>query len=188
MMPRILLLAALLSPVFLAHAETPEAVMERSRAMIEEGKQLRAQADDRFEARRAECYRTFLVNRCLDRARRDRLEIIQQARDLEIGGKRMELAERQRQVAERQAERERAGITPLVPGVPQREQQRPTRPAAEPTRDETGLPAVENRSLPESAPMQQRTAPPAASRRGAPEANALPEVIDLQPRTVEPLP
>ena len=100
-MPKRLILAALLSQALFAHAAESDDVMQRARAMIEEGKQLREAAETRFREAEIACYDTFFVNHCLDRARKARTAEIQKARALETGGKRMELEERRRIVSER---------------------------------------------------------------------------------------
>jgi colicin import membrane protein len=100
-MPKRLILAALLSQALFAHAAESDDVVQRARAMIEEGRQLREAAELRFREAEVACYDTFFVNHCLDRARKARTAEIRQARALETGGKRMELEERRRIVSER---------------------------------------------------------------------------------------
>lgn len=103
MMPKRLIFAVLLSQTLFAHASESDDVLERARVMIEQGEQMREAAEERFRVAEADCYNTFFVNRCLDRARQTRMTDIQAARELEHGGKRMELAERMRLATERKS-------------------------------------------------------------------------------------
>lgn len=186
-MPRRLLFILLLTPALCAHADTSDDIIERARAIVAEGNQLREAANQGFAAAEAACYRRFLVNRCLAKARQERLADIQQARELEIAGKRMELAERQRMAAERQAERERSGITPLVP-APTPADSRPSLELSDPPAH-PDLPPVETRHLPASPPMEIPAPAPAAAAHGpaAAEVSALPEVVDVEVKPLQPL-
>ncbi len=68
-------------------------------ALKTEGKALRKQAEETFQQERQECYRKFLVNRCIDQAKQRRLATINQARVLEREARTLELAEKQRAAA-----------------------------------------------------------------------------------------
>ncbi len=100
MLPRLLLLAALLSLPAHADAAEGDEVIDRARAMMEEGERMREMIEERYLRAQIECYDRFFVNHCLNKARRTRNTELEAARELEIGGKRMELAERQRRAAE----------------------------------------------------------------------------------------
>lgn len=63
-----------------------------------QAKALRAEAEASFTAAQPECYRRFLVNRCLDQAKSARIATIGKARELEIEASRMDLARKQREV------------------------------------------------------------------------------------------
>jgi colicin import membrane protein len=80
--------------------ERPEIDLELARTLHERASALRAEAETRFAAAEPACYERFLVNRCLDRARRERLDSIREARTLEIQARRIELADKQRQAEE----------------------------------------------------------------------------------------
>ena len=114
------LFAALLATAVLpVHAQTPaEAARAAERARAEvleaEGKALRAEAEATYEATVPGCYDRFFVNRCIDQAKKKRLETVQRARALEAESRRITLAERQRVAAEAGARAER----PLTPGAP----------------------------------------------------------------------
>src|SRR5690606_35828521 len=108
MMPKRLLLAVLLTQtLFAANVafadEESEAVLERARDLIERGEALREKAEARFRRAEVICYKVFLVNSCLSAAREKRLEMIREARDLEMAGKRLELEEKRRQAEARGA-------------------------------------------------------------------------------------
>ena len=116
------LFAALLATAALpAHAQTPDeaarsAERARAEALEAEGKALRAEADATYQATVLGCYERFLVNRCIDQAKKKRLETIQRARAVEAEARRITLAERQRVAAEAGA-RAAAPLTPATPGA-----------------------------------------------------------------------
>ncbi len=103
-----LLLAALLfataAPVGADNGERAEAAieidLERARMLREQAAALRSEAETRFRVAEPACYERFLVNRCLDNARRERLDAIRQAREMEIESRRIELADKRRQAEE----------------------------------------------------------------------------------------
>jgi colicin import membrane protein len=96
LLPLALLLSA---PVVLAQADAPPD-LERARELTQQARELRAEAEITFSAKERTCYERFRVNRCIENARQTRLEQIRQARAMEIESRRIELAEKQRQVAE----------------------------------------------------------------------------------------
>ena len=119
-----------LSPAVLAQpAPAPQAeadAAERAQRVAEDarraeleaqGKALRDEAEATFKATEAGCYDKFLVNRCIDQAKRQRLDTIQRARALEAEARQIDLAQRQRAAAEVQASQrlapptEPAGVT-----------------------------------------------------------------------------
>ena len=116
------LFAALLATAALpAHAQTPDeaaraAERERAEALEAEGKALRAEAEATYEATVPGCYDRFFVNRCIDQAKKKRLETVQRARALEAESRRITLAERQRVAAEAGARADRP-LTPAAPGA-----------------------------------------------------------------------
>lgn len=116
------LLAAWLACAALpAHAQTEDtaaraAERARAEALEAEGKALRAEAEATYAATVPGCYDRFLVNRCIDQARKKRLETVQRARALEAESRRITLAERQRVAAEAGARAERP-LTPAAPGA-----------------------------------------------------------------------
>lgn len=96
-----LLFATLLGFAAIAPAdETPGIDLELARELHERASALRTGAEARFAAAEPACYERFLVNRCLDRARRERLDSIREARELEIQARRIELADKRRQAEE----------------------------------------------------------------------------------------
>ena len=100
------LLATLLACAALpAHAQAQDeaaraAERARADALAAEGKALRAEAEATYAATVPACYERFLVNRCIDQAKKQRLETIQRARAIEAESRRVTLAERQRAAAE----------------------------------------------------------------------------------------
>ena len=111
--------AVLASAILPAHAQTEDAAAraaERARAEALEagGKALRAEAEATYEATVPGCYDRFFVNRCIDQAKKKRLETVKRARELEAESRRLTLAERQRVAAEAGAKAER----PLTPATP----------------------------------------------------------------------
>jgi hypothetical protein len=114
------LFAAVLACVALpAHALAEDeaaraAERERAEALEADGKALRAEAEATYEATVPGCYDRFFVNRCIDQAKKKRLETVKRARELEAESRRLTLAERQRVAAEAGAKAER----PLTPATP----------------------------------------------------------------------
>jgi hypothetical protein len=94
-------------------AETPT---QRATRLKAEGQALRKEAEATFVATEPVCYKKFLVNRCIDNAKKQRLDTILRARELEAEARRLELAERKRAVAE--AGRADATTAPLAPATP----------------------------------------------------------------------
>ena len=105
MIPRLL---PLLLAVAAATTGAAEADLEHAERLRDEAKALRAQADDALRRAEPACYERFLVNRCIAKAKEQRLETIRKARALEAEASRLELAEKQRQAALR-------GTTPPAP-------------------------------------------------------------------------
>lgn len=94
----IALFAALALPV--AAAETgSEADKARISELRAQAKDLRDEAEATFSATEPGCYRKFLVNRCIDEAKKRRLDTIREARALESEARGIDLAERQRVAA-----------------------------------------------------------------------------------------
>lgn len=95
-----------------APAEDEAARIDRLKA---EGAALRAEAEATYQATEPGCYERFLVNRCIDDAKHQRLETIKRARALEAEARRLELAARQRAAA---AETRTTTDAPLNPASP----------------------------------------------------------------------
>ena len=111
--------AVLASAILPAHAQTEDAAARaaeraRAEALEADGKALRAEAEATYEATVPGCYDRFFVNRCIDQAKKKRLETVKRARELEAESRRITLAERQRVAAEAGAKAER----PLTPATP----------------------------------------------------------------------
>ncbi len=86
------------------------------RAELEaQAKALRAEAETTYQTAEPDCYRKFLVNRCIDQAKQQRLQTIQRARALEAEAREIDLAQRQRAVAEVRAPQQ--GATPTPPAA-----------------------------------------------------------------------
>lgn len=119
--------ALLASTVLPAHAQTADEAA-RAAALEAEGKALRAEADATYEATVPGCYEKFFVNRCIDQAKKQRLETIRRARELEAEGRRLTLAERQRAVAAKPA----SGEVPTAPPAPTALPASPASPALAP--------------------------------------------------------
>ncbi len=146
MIPRLL---PLLLAVAAATTGAAEADLEHAERLRDEAKALRAQADDALRRAEPACYERFLVNRCIAKAKEQRLETIRKARALEAEASRLELAEKQRQAALR-------GTTPPAPppgapaplpvapqpAAPSADTQIAPAPAAEATRRERDAQAV----------------------------------------------
>jgi len=75
--------------------------LDHAQALMDQGAALRELADYEYQMAAPECYKRFLVNRCLDRIHRARLEHIRAARTLEMTGREMELAHQRQLVTER---------------------------------------------------------------------------------------
>jgi len=99
---RISLIAGLLTASTLAmpQAWSQQDELERAKAMREEAKALRDQAEQIYAAEMPECYHRFLVNHCLGKVKAARLNRVRQARTLDIEAGRLELADKQRQAVE----------------------------------------------------------------------------------------
>ena len=109
----------LASAILPAHAQTEDAAARaaeraRAEALEADGKALRAEVEATYEATVPGCYDRFFVNRCIDQAKKKRLETVKRARELEAESRRLTLAERQRVAAEAGAKAER----PLTPATP----------------------------------------------------------------------
>ncbi|MGD9871437.1 MAG: hypothetical protein AB7S63_10385 [Thauera sp.] len=158
------LTAALLATTTLpAHAQTADdtaRAAERARAteLEAEGKALRAEAEATYEATLPGCYEKFLVNRCIDQAKKQRLQTIQRARELEAESRRLTLAERQRAAAEAPA---RSTAAP-IPAAPT---QLPATPAAA-----AGTPSPDARIAPAPEAARIRAERAAAARAAEAEA------------------
>lgn len=90
--------AAVLLPLSGQAAEGTESAA-RQRTLQAEAKVLRQAADERFKEQEKACYGKFLVNHCIDLARKERLESIRQARALEAEARQLNLAEREQAAA-----------------------------------------------------------------------------------------
>ena len=158
------LFAALLATAVLpAHGQTPDeaaraAERARAEALEAEGKALRAEAEATYAATLPGCYDRFLVNRCIDQAKKKRLETVQRARALEAESRRITLAERQRVAAEAGARAER----PLTPAAPSA---LPATPATQP-----GAPSADTRIAPSPEAERSRAEREANTRAAETEA------------------
>ncbi len=87
-------------------APVVDPVTEAARAekMRVEAKALSDVAEARFLQEEIACYERFLVNRCIDQARQRRVEEVRKARAINLEAGRIDLAEKNRRFAERQAE------------------------------------------------------------------------------------
>lgn len=158
-----LVAAVLAATVLPAHAQTADeaaraAERARAEALEAEGKALRAEAEATYQATVPGCYDRFFVNRCIDQAKKKRLETVQRARALEAESRRITLAERQRVAAEAGARAER----PLTPATPSA---LPATPTAQPA-----APSADGRIAPSPAAERIRAEREAATR--AAEAQA----------------
>ncbi len=108
LVPSVLLLAFLLPAAALAAdappPADPAADLARAGRMRDEAGALREVAEARFVDEEIECYKRFLVNRCLDQARARHLADIRKARQLDLQAGRIELADKNRRYAERKTE------------------------------------------------------------------------------------
>ena len=167
------LFAALLATAVLpVHAQTPaEAARAAERARAEvleaEGKALRAEAEATYEATVPDCYDRFFVNRCIDQAKKKRLETVQRARALEAESRRITLAERQRVAAEAGARADR----PLTPAAPNALPATPATQPAAPSADTRIAPSPEAERIRAQREANTRAAETeAASKRATADA------------------
>ena len=96
-----------LSPGTARAADTSSATQDsadsaRMTELQAQARALRAEAEATFQAAEPACYKKFLVNRCIDQAKKLRLETIQRARALESEAHQIKLEQRQRAAAEAQ--------------------------------------------------------------------------------------
>ncbi|MDR2093850.1 MAG: hypothetical protein LBP58_11170 [Azoarcus sp.] len=80
--------------------DAPSASDVRIEALRGKAERLRDEADAAYQTAEAACYKRFLVNRCIDKAKGERLIVVRQARALEAEAHRIDLAERNRAAAE----------------------------------------------------------------------------------------
>lgn len=73
---------------------------DRIEALREEARTIRKEAELVYEAAVPACYKRFLVNHCLDKAKKTQLEGIRKARAMDIEAGNLELADKQRRAAE----------------------------------------------------------------------------------------
>ena len=167
------LFAALLATAVLpAHGQTPDeaaraAERARAEALEAEGKALRAEAEATYEATVPGCYDRFFVNRCIDQAKKKRLETVKRARELEAESRRITLAERQRVAAEAGARAER----PLTPAAPNALPATPATQPAAPSADTRIAPSPEAERIRAQREANTRAAETeAASKRATADA------------------
>ena len=167
------LFAALLATAVLpVHAQTADeaaraAERERAEALEAEGKALRAEAEATYEATVPGCYDRFFVNRCIDQAKKKRLETVQRARALEAESRRITLAERQRVAAEAGARADR----PLTPAAPNALPATPATQPAAPSADTRIAPSPEAERIRAEREANTRAAETeAASKRATADA------------------
>ena len=167
------LFAALLATAALpAHGQTPDeaaraAERARAEALEAEGKALRAEAEATYEATVPGCYDRFFVNRCIDQAKKKRLETVQRARALEAESRRITLAERQRVAAEAGARADR----PLTPAAPNALPATPATQPAAPSADTRIAPSPEAERIRAQREANTRAAETeAASKRATADA------------------
>lgn len=167
------LFAALLATAVLpAHAQAADeaaraAERERAEALEAEGKALRAEAEATYEATVPGCYDRFFVNRCIDQAKKKRLETIQRARALEAESRSITLAERQRVAAEAGARADR----PLTPAAPNALPATPATQPAAPSADTRIAPSPEAERIRAQREANTRAAETeAASKRATADA------------------
>lgn len=96
------LLLAALSPVVAADEAAPD--LAQAATLRQQAQAVRSAAESRFSEIEVGCYRRFLVNRCLDQAKEERVQAIRRARELEQQADRIDLAEQNRRYAERKAD------------------------------------------------------------------------------------
>lgn len=159
------LLAATTLP---AHAQTDDeaaraAERARAEALEADGKALRAEAAATYEATIPGCYEKFLVNRCIDQAKKQRLETIQRARELEAESRRLTLTERQRVAAEAGATAEH----PLTPAAPAALPATPAAATSAPSPDARIAPSPEAERIRAQREATTRAAEAEAARKRA---------------------
>jgi hypothetical protein len=84
---------------------------ERIEALRDEAERLINEADSAYQTAEAACYKRFLVNRCIDKAKSERLAIVRRARSLEAEAHRLDLAERNHAAAEAAKKAEERGAS-----------------------------------------------------------------------------
>ena len=164
--------ALLASTTLPAHAQAADetahaAERARAAALEAEGKALRAEAEATYEATVPGCYDRFFVNRCIDQAKKKRLETVQRARALEAESRRITLAERQRVAAEAGARADR----PLTPAAPNALPATPATQPAAPSADTRIAPSPEAERIRAEREANTRAAETeAASKRATADA------------------
>ncbi|GLT23500.1 hypothetical protein GCM10007933_29670 [Zoogloea oryzae] len=100
--------SAALCALFLAGpalaADEPAPDMARAAALRTEAGTIRDAAEARFSDEEIDCYKRFLVNRCLDQAKERRVLEIRRARQMDLEAGRIELADKNRRYTERKTE------------------------------------------------------------------------------------
>jgi hypothetical protein len=170
---RLLLLLGLVllpGPTWAAQAGEAERTPAHSRSRIDtleaEGKALRAEAEATYAATLPGCSEKFLVNRCIDQAKKKRLETIQRARAIEAEARRITLTERQRAAA---AAGKGSTSRPPMPAEPT---PLPAAPAARsptrsPTADAAPAPAAEHIRAQREASIREAEAQASRKRAAA---------------------
>ena len=94
----VLLIALLLSFPVLTEAQSPESDAEKKhiKALRDQGKQLRRDADKTFTSDKYACYKKIFINNCVNNAKEKRLKTILRARRIENEAHTLDLAERRR--------------------------------------------------------------------------------------------
>lgn len=107
----ILVLLCLAAPAWAADGPSPDqeadwnSRLRQAEELRNEGATRKAAAEKRFAEEEAACNRKFLVNQCREEAKLRRIPEVDEARRLEIEGKRLEQAVRQEQFADSEARR-----------------------------------------------------------------------------------
>ena len=103
--------------LFASHAlwaQTPEATpspaeapqtLEQANAIRERAKQMNRDADALYESEQADCYQKFLVNKCLDEAKKRHLEATLEARKIDSAGRDFQRAAKRSEVDAKEAKR-----------------------------------------------------------------------------------
>lgn len=179
-----------------ASAVDPATEIARAEKMREEGKALHDVAEARFAQEEAACYERFLVNRCIDQARQRRVTEIRKARALNVEAGRIDLAEKNRRFAERQAEQEELASKKAIERSEQEARTRADsetrlrnlseKDAARIQREQEGksraLREAEARNRHEAAQASRRSSEAAAAARRAEQAAASREDYDERAR------